>query len=58
MPAAPVAGDNAADSQGGSPSGFSPSGTTLGPESSIQFCTGGIKGAGVCYWSWRVGEGN
>lgn len=47
MPAAPVAGDNAAGSQCGSPSGFSPAGTILGPESPIQFCTGGVKGAGV-----------
>lgn len=46
VPAAPVAGDNAADSERGGSSGFSPEGTTLGPEPPTQLCTGGMKGTG------------
>lgn len=56
MPAAPVAGDNAADSERGGPSGFSSAGTAPGPGPPAQLRTGGMKGTGVCYWSWRVGE--
>lgn len=46
MPAAPVEGDNAADSECGGSSGFSPAGTILGPEPPTELCTGGMKGTG------------
>lgn len=56
MPAAPVAGDNAADSECGG-SGFSPAGTTLGPEPPTQLCTGGMKGTGGSLLLVLEGEG-
>lgn len=47
VPAAPVAGNNAAGSEHGGPSGLASAGVPVGPGPSTQFRTGGIEGAGA-----------
>ena len=49
MPAAPFAGNNAAGSKHGGPSGLASAGAPVGPGPSTQLCTGGIEGTGA-YW--------